>query len=550
MLSAQSRVVSFSRRMQRSFSGVNRTVERMNRTLNRGLRVVGGAAIAGIGFAAVTATRQFIEFDQAITSAGAKFKDLDTTAADYQDRLKELGNTARDVAKITEFTATDTAGALEKMAMAGMTSSQSMALLQGTTNLATAANTDLTTAVDIATDSMGAFGLATDDVAQAEKNLTLISDVMAKTTTTSNTSLLDMFESVKAGAASFTAAGQSVETFSALTGIMANAGIKGSMAGTSLRNMALRLADPTAEAAKVLGELGVVVADEQGNFRDFMDVLADMETGLSGMGTAQRTAALSTVFGARTVTGINTVLAAGVSNVRDYRAELDKAGGSAVQMAEAMRNSIGNRINVLKSGLTELGFQFVEAFEIQGRNALDLLIEKVQSFDVQPIVDGMVRFVDFIKQAIPIVQDLGPTVLIIAAGIKSWAIAQKLLNVALNASPLGLFVTSVVALIAIMEVLERKFGIGEMVAEAGGAPYSREFEEGRRERLAERREAGEQTLYTRGVFADDPETMLRFQRITEESRVRNDVFLNAPKGFTMTGLPGTAPSTAVQLGGQ
>ena len=106
-----------------------------------------GAALAGVALAGVAlvgvgigvATKQFIDYDAAVTGATAKFKDLNVTSADYKDNLKAVGKVARDVAAVTEFNAVDTAGALDKMAMAGLTSKQSMALLAGTTNLATAA---------------------------------------------------------------------------------------------------------------------------------------------------------------------------------------------------------------------------------------------------------------------------------------------------------------------------------------------------------------------------------------------------------------------------
>lgn len=543
-----------ARQMQANLSGVNRVVGRLNRGINRGLRIGATAAFAATGAAVVTATRQFIEFDAAITAAGAKFKDLDVTADDYQDRLKELGQTARDVAKVTEFSATDTAGALEKMAMAGLSSELSMAILAGTTDLATAANTDLTTAVDIATDSMGAFGLMTDDAAQATINLNRISDVMAKTTTTANTSLTEMFESVKSGAAAFTAAGQNIETFSALTGVMANAGIKGSEAGTALRNVMLRLSKPTGEAADVLEQLGITTQDQQGNFRDVVDILADLEGGLKGMGSAQRTAALATVFGARTVTGINTILGTGVANVRDYREELLNAGGAANTMAEAMRTSLQNRIAVLRSGLTELGLQFVEAFEVDGRNALDALIQGVQEFDIAPVVDKVKDFVDFMRNtAIPLLVDFGPTLLGIVIAIKAWTVAQTLLNVAMAANPVGLAITAIAALVAGLVLVVRN--LEKIQAHFGGPIGPEERITGgygvtRGDPIHEREARQATGVVTGGFGVFSQEAAQQQQRIIEERRQRMDVQITAPQGFGLIPPGGGAPQTAVEFGGQ
>jgi hypothetical protein len=139
MNTAANRMMRVTRNIDRQMSGLSVPIQRVNTGLNRAFRVVGTAAVAAFGASVVVATREFVRFDQAITQAGAKFTDLDVTSADYAERLEEIGRTAREVASVTEFMATDTAGALDKMAMAGMSSELSMSLLRGTTDLATAA---------------------------------------------------------------------------------------------------------------------------------------------------------------------------------------------------------------------------------------------------------------------------------------------------------------------------------------------------------------------------------------------------------------------------
>lgn len=456
------KVTAMNRTLGRSFDRLNRGINKTAKFLAKGLAVGAGIGLAAIGAGLVIATREFINLDNSITKAGAKFKDLDVTSADYQDRLKELSAAARDVGSDTEFMASEAAGALDKFALAGFKSAQAMALLRGTTNIATASGSELITAVDIATDTLGAFNLMVDDTIQLEKNLNRVSDVMVKTTTTANTSLEELFESVKKGGPAFTAAGQDIETFSTLAGIMANAGVKGADAGTNLRNVMLRLAKPTGEAADVLQQLGIRTQDEAGNFRDIVDIIADFEKGLKGMGTAQRTAALTTVFGARAVTGMNILLAEGSDNLRDYRDTLLESGGAAQTMAEAMRQSIGNRLKVLKSSLLELGLQFIDAFQEKGRDLLDQLIDKIQEFDMQRIVvpvKNAVRlfkqFAKFIKDNIGLIKQLAIIFLVLVGTIKAIAIAVKiytavqwLLNIAISANPIGLIIIGIAALIA------------------------------------------------------------------------------------------------------
>ncbi|MHA1379308.1 MAG: phage tail tape measure protein [Candidatus Helarchaeota archaeon] len=425
---------------------LNKGLTRANRSINRGIMV----GIAGLGTGLALATRQFIALDNSVRGAGAKFKDLDTTSVTYQQSLDDIQKKAREVASTSEFMATDTAGALDKMAMAGLTSKLSMSLLAGTTDLATAASTDLTTAVDIVTDSMGAFKLMTDDSAQAQKNLNRISDVMAKTTTTSNTSLQQMFESVQKGAPAFTDAGQRMETFAAFTGVMANSGIKGGEAGTALRNVMLRLANPVGKASKLLKKLGVVTADGEGNFRDAIDIIADMENGLKGMGTQQKTAALATIFGAKTITGISLLLGEGSKKLRKYRADLIDSGGAANKMATAIRAGLQNQLNILGSTLSEKGFQIVEVFEKQGGGAIKKLTEWVKNFDVGPIIDLLNITISFFK----FLAGNWKILLSIAAAIKAVSIALGIINIAatifgitLAATPIG-WVIGIVAVLA------------------------------------------------------------------------------------------------------
>lgn len=211
--------------------------------------IVGAAGLAaGVRFVG----REFLQFDQALTSASAKFGDLNLATKEGQQKLKNLEKIARQVGATTKFSATEAAQGLDFLAMAGFSAEQSMVALPGVANLAIVAQTDLATATDMASDALGAFGMMTDDTAQLQENFTKINDVMAKTMTTSNTNMEQLFESIKMGAPAFTAAGQSLESFNALVGVMASSGVKGAQSGVQIRNIMLKLAKPTGEAASVL----------------------------------------------------------------------------------------------------------------------------------------------------------------------------------------------------------------------------------------------------------------------------------------------------------
>lgn len=442
-----------------------------------------GAALAGIALVGVgigVATKQFLDYDAAVTGATAKFKDLDITSVDYKDNLKAVGKVARDVAAITEFNAVDTAGALDKMAMAGLTSKQSMALLAGTTNLATAAGADLTTAVDIATDALGAFGLMTEDEKALEGNLNRLSDVMAKTTNMFNTDISGFFESAKMGAATFTSTGQSLEDFSAMVGVMASSGIKGSESGTQLRNMMLSLASPSKTAAMALDRMGIKTTDAQGNFLNIIDILAQFEKGMKGMGDAEKAAALTDIFGKRTVTGVTLLLAEGTEGLKRYSKELQNAGGTAANVAAAMRGSLVNRIEVLKSALTELGFKFVDAFASKGGKAIENLTATITNFDPASIIDFLTTAFTVISKIVGVLWKMRIIIISLAIAWSVYKVAmiaavvisnimgmvqavqalmsaqqgmnvvQAIFNVLLTANPVGVIIVAIAALIAII----------------------------------------------------------------------------------------------------
>lgn len=538
-----------TRRITGMNAGLSRSFNKLNAGINRGLKRITQVGLVALGAGIAFSTREFIRLDDAITKAGAKFQDLDPLAADYRDRLKELSTAARDVAKVTEFSAVDTAGALDKMAMAGLTATQSMALLLSTTDLASVAGTDLTTSVDIATDSLGAFGLMVEDTAQLTKNLTRINDVFAKVSVAVNTDLEMLFETVKKGGPAMTAAGQELETFGAIAGRMASAGIKASQAGTAIATSISRLAK-NKEALAALSDLGIKVADSSGNFRNMIDILADLEKATKSMGSQQRAAAIATIFGDRAWKAFLPLLEEGIDKTRNLETELFNATGASKKMAEAMRLSLGNRLKVLKSGLTELGLQFIETFELQGRNALDLLIQKVQDFDMKPIIEGAQKAFDWLSKWGPVIKDLGPWVLGLVVAIKTWAAAQMILNIALAANPITLWVTAIAAVILGIIAIAKAW---KKIKEEGGLEIiqqqKKEFES--RGRIRGTAPSDAPIDFSRGALLNArQEQAVQETRRVEESRQRNDIFLHGPAGTGISTTPGGTPELAIQLGRQ
>jgi TP901 family phage tail tape measure protein len=459
----------FGDRASRSFAKASRSASSFGTTV-KGVLAAGAVqkGLSGLAMGLRGVTEEFVDFDDALTRAGAKFP---VAVKRGTDSFEKLGEVARKVGAEPLFTAADAARGLDFLAMAGFNAAQSMAALPKVTDLATIANTDLARSTDIASDTLGAFNLMTKDSVQLEKNLARVTDVMAATVTSANTDIEQLFETMKFAGPVATNAGASIETFNTIAAEMANAGIKGSLAGTALRTAFLNMSSPVPKAKALLRKLRIEVKDSSGNMRDMLDILDDVRQRTSKMGTAQKTAALNVLFGRRAVAGMSAVLNASNAQLREYRSSLEAAGGASKRMAGDIRKSIGNRLKELKSALIEIGFKFFEAFVGKGEGALDRLIVAVRNFDIKPVVegvkavsrvlsvafDGVKIFATAIKDVIGILFEYDGALKAVAITLGIAKVAQWALNAAMLANPIGLVIAAIGAAIVVVTVLINKW---------------------------------------------------------------------------------------------
>ncbi len=343
----QNRVGKMTRSMTRGFDRLNRSVSKFNQGIKRSA-IAATAALAVTGAALANVIGAGVDFEQTLVNAAAKFPGEIRPGT---EAFQELEAVARKTGATTEFTASQSAEALNFLAMAGFNVESAIAALPGVVDLATAASINLATASDIASDSIGAFGLATKDATQLGKNLARINDVLAKTSVTANTTIEAMFEAIKEGAPIAVTAGASVETFATLVGELANAGIKGGRAGTTLKNMFIKLAAPAAEGAKLLKRFGIQTKDANGDMRGIVDILGNLDAKLAGLGTAERSGVLEGIFGKIPLAGVNILLKSGTVRLKEYRKELEAASGASSTMASVMRDTLQGRLNALKSAV-------------------------------------------------------------------------------------------------------------------------------------------------------------------------------------------------------
>jgi len=371
-----------------------------------------GFMYAGMGVRSLGET--FLDFDKNVTSSIAKLRNnLDRSSLAFTT----LGKSAREAATVTEFSAGDTSKAVEQLVMAGLNENQVLAALTPTLNLATNANIDVSEATRMAMKSLGAFGLRVDDAAQLQTNLTRVNNVFARAVSDSTLEMQDLFEVLIYAGPAMNSAGQSIETFAAMSEILADNSIDASIAGTSLRMAFLRLASQPAATKKAIKQLGLQVKDSSGNFLDFADIVGQLEDKTKSMGNVQKLATMNALFGVRAQNAMNILVREGADKLKAYRKGLEASSGAGTRMAKIMRDSIIARLLQLKSNLIELGFKFIETFAEKGGRAIDRFTAAVRKFDPKPLIKDLKTIFGILKDYII------PNLDLVVAGFIAWEIA-------------------------------------------------------------------------------------------------------------------------------
>ena len=450
----QNRVGKFTRSMERNFRKVGRTIDKVTKGIKSGFAKA-AAGLTAFVLASANVLSAGVDFEQTLVSAVAKFPGEIQRGT---EAFKALEDAARSTGATTEFSASQAAEGLNFLAQAGFTAEGAIAALPGVVDLATAASIELGEATDIASDSLGAFGLASKDPIQQAKNLARINDVLAKTTTSANTNMVDLFETIKKGAPVATGAGASLETFAAFAGVMANSGLKASESGSTLKNIFLRLSAPTSKAAGLLKQLGVRTADSNGNLRDAIDILADFEKGLKGMGTTQRDAALNTIFGARAITGVNLLLQEGTGELRKYRKTLEGANGASTKMASTMRNTVRGSLNSLGSAVEGVKISIFSLSQGPLKDVVDKLTNWVRANET--LIAG--RIGEFLAKIFTNAELIATSFINIAKGVagifalsfafKAVAVSIALINTLMLLNPISLIILAAVAAVALLVI--------------------------------------------------------------------------------------------------
>ena len=456
----------FGRRASKAFQKASRS-GRDFQSVTKGI-LAAGAVQRGLGLLEQgigSVVRQFIDFDQAVTGAAVRFKDIGPDAVNFAGQLKLIKDRARLAGAETEFTAAQAAGALDFLARAGFKSAEAMGSLNSMIALSTATGEDFATVADFSSDLLGAFGLAVDDTGQKIKNLNRLNDVLVKTANSANVTVEDMFETMKVGAPIAVKYGASLEDVAAMTALMGNMGIKGSLGATAIKNIFTRLAAPTKEVTKSLAKLGLSqqdLIDKNGRFKNISDTMALIGDRIKDLPQAQQLGVLSGIFGARALAGGSNIVEA-ISKVKEFTQILKESRGTAEKTADILRKTLLNKLKALGSAATEAGFKFLTAFDKNGRDAITRLTEAVRQFDMTPVIQSAEKILNVFKVMLPILISSGPALVDMAAGMALYFGAMKvvalwgfvsalgaaggamaILNGIIMANPLGAFIAMLV----------------------------------------------------------------------------------------------------------
>ncbi len=293
------------------------------------------------------------------------------------DKAKEMGAT-------TKFTASESAEAFNYMAMAGWKTEDMLGGIEGILSLAAASGESLGTTSDIVTDALTAFGMKASEAGH-------FADVMAVAASNSNTNVSLMGETFKYAGAMAGTLKYSIEDVALATGLMANTGIKGNMAGTALNSIFTRLSTNTNGATDALKKLGIAFFNSDGSARAFGDIMKELRDATADFTDKQKANLANTVAGTYAQKGFLAILNASTEDYEKLSKAVNNADGAAANMAEIMMDNLQGSITILQSAVDGVKLSFGERLSPYVRNLAEWLTAQM------PVVEqGLNEFMDWV----------------------------------------------------------------------------------------------------------------------------------------------------------
>ena len=333
------------------------------------IEAVGGAiAAAGITEAMKSIADAYMECVEVAGNFGQAMSAVEAIANSNTSEMAALTAEAKELGATTKFTAQQSANAMEYMAMAGWDAREMLNGMDGVINLAAAAGEDLAQVSDIVTDNLSAFGLKASDTAH-------FADVLAAAAANSNTNISIMGETFKSSSSVAGALGYSVEDVAVMVGLMANNAVKGSRAGTALRNIFNGLLGGVTLTAEAFGELDYSAVNSDGSMKGLMETVKDLRGYFDEMTEAERVNNAMAIAGMRGYNGLLAILNATDEDFQSLYASINDCSGAAERMAKVKLDNLNGDITLANSAMEALQSTIGEQFNPELRELTQLKTE-------------------------------------------------------------------------------------------------------------------------------------------------------------------------------
>ncbi|MED4933991.1 phage tail tape measure protein [Heyndrickxia coagulans] len=383
-----SSLASSAKRSGDSFREQKRDIDNSSQSLKHfssaANKVKDTLATIGIGYASV----KMFELGKAAIQTGMEFDKqmsaVQAVSGATANQFKELRKQAIDLGASTTKSASEVAEGQLELAKSGFTVKQVMAAMPGVISASTASGENMARTAEVMTAALNSFGLKASEA-------THVADVLAKAANDSAADINDLGYTFKYAAAPAHMLGISMEELSAATEIMSNAGIKGETAGTSLRAALLRLADPPKAAGNMLDRLGVSITDAHGKMLPFSNIIGQLHDKTKNMANAEKTMALSAIFGTEAVSGMMDVVEAGPTKLNKLTASLKDSDGASKRAADAMSDNLAGAVEQLKGAVESASISVSDTLKPAVKAGVHVVTDLVEGFnDLSPSAKKMV----------------------------------------------------------------------------------------------------------------------------------------------------------------
>lgn len=440
---AQKSGANISTEMIRATRNVTSFKNKATKAVTDTVKKLGVLSVAAAGAFGAFAIKSGMDFEAQMSKVQAISGATATEVATLTAKAKEMG------AK-TKFSATESAQALEYMAMAGWKTDQMIGGLPGIMNLAAASGEDLAEVSDIVTDALTAFGLKASDSAH-------FADVLAKASSSSNTNVSLMGNTFQYVAPVAGALGYSIEDTAVAIGLMANAGIKGEKAGTALRGALTNLAKPSDQVAGYMDALGVSLTDAQGNVKPLSALMVDLRQKFAGLTDAQKAEYAAGIAGKEAMSGLLAIVNASDADFNNLTQAIANSDGTAQSMAQTMQDNLKGQLEQLGGAVETVGLTFYDAIKGKATDAITSIADKISAWQSDGSIDAVAEkvgvvfgnAVDKASSALTWLSQNGDTVIGVLKALGIAFASVKVLefagNVARAINDLRLFTQTVIA---------------------------------------------------------------------------------------------------------